>query len=355
LFLLTSGTTAAPKIAMWSEPMLMRNIDAVATWQSISLHDRVWCPLPLFHMAALVPLLAALSRGATFVTTSHFSVLDAFDHLVAARPTILWPVFPAVIGDILDAATEPIAYGVRLIEAGTKPDDLERLERLFPGSRVINAFGSTEMGFVTMTPPEASTRTRTSTLGKPIPGMQIQLDAGRSSFDEPAEIRVRGPHVFAGYYGGPEAFDDDGWFSPGDVGLLDEDGNLVLTGRRSDMVKVGGENVAPAEIELVLEELPRVRRAQAVGVPDDRLGEVVAVFIERIPGATLRTDEVVAHCRTHLASFKVPRFVYFVDHWPMSATKIQKSVLRTWHSAARHHDGRKGGGRQDPLGASQRR
>jgi fatty-acyl-CoA synthase len=145
-------------------------------------------------------------------------------------------------------------------------------------------------------------------------------------------ILVRSFALFDGYANDPEktaaAFDADGWYRTGDRGALDAGGRLRFLGRLKDMLKVGGENVAPAEIESVLATHPAVKLAQVVGVPDDRLDEVPAAFVELCEGMAVTDEELVAFCAERIARFKLPRYVRRVDEWPMSATKIQKGPLR---------------------------
>jgi acyl-CoA synthetase (AMP-forming)/AMP-acid ligase II len=138
--------------------------------------------------------------------------------------------------------------------------------------------------------------------------------------------------VIDGYYKDPQptaTIDTKGWLRTGDLGSLDSNGHVSYTGRLKDMLKVGGENVAPIEVESVLAEHPAILAAQVVGAPDDRLEEVVAAFVEARPESPpLSEDDVISFCRGRLASFKAPRYVRFITEWPMSATKIQKNVLR---------------------------
>jgi acyl-CoA synthetase (AMP-forming)/AMP-acid ligase II len=142
--------------------------------------------------------------------------------------------------------------------------------------------------------------------------------------------------MFDGYYNNPsktetgpaEAIDAGGWYHRGDLGVVGSDGRLRYLGRLKDMLKVGGENVAALEIASHLQAHPCVSVAQVVGVADEKYGEVPAAFIELHPGTTLTEQEVIAHCRGGLASFKVPRYVRFVTEWPMSSTKVQTFRLR---------------------------
>jgi fatty-acyl-CoA synthase len=145
------------------------------------------------------------------------------------------------------------------------------------------------------------------------------------------EIAVRGNTVMMGYLKNPEASDavfKGGWFRSGDLGVMDADGRLTFAGRLKDMLKVGGENVAALEVESYLLRHPAINVAAVVGAPDAYYGEVPAAFLELAPGATLTEEEVIAFCIDEIATFKVPRYVRFVEGWPMSGTKIRKFVLR---------------------------
>jgi acyl-CoA synthetase (AMP-forming)/AMP-acid ligase II len=166
--------------------------------------------------------------------------------------------------------------------------------------------------------------------------MEVRIVDPETGVDLPTggegEILVRSPGLFDGYANDPEktqaAFDQDGWYRTGDRGALDADGRLRFLGRLKDMLKVGGENVGAAEIESLLSTHAAVKLVQVVGVPDARLEEVPAVFVELRAGASATADELIAFCSERIARFKVPRYVRFVSEWPMSATKIQKGPLR---------------------------
>ena len=172
-------------------------------------------------------------------------------------------------------------------------------------------------------------------LGWPLLGIEVRIvDPGTGAeraTGEQGEVLVRGPTLFDGYYRDPErsaaALDAQGWLHTGDIGSVEADGQMLFHGRFKDMLKVGGENVAAAEVEAVLAQHPAVRLAQVVGIPDERLIEVPAAFIEGDPAA-VTVEELVLFARERIASFKVPRHVRFVQEWPMSASKIQKFRLR---------------------------
>jgi fatty-acyl-CoA synthase len=181
-------------------------------------------------------------------------------------------------------------------------------------------------------PPEK----RFTTQGVPFPGIEVRIvdpDTGAElPPGERGEIHYRGYSNFEGYYKDPErtaeVIDADGWFHSGDLGTLDEDGRVAFQGRLKDMLKVGGENVAAAEIEGFLARHEAVEIVQVVGAPDDRYVEVPAAFVQLKPGARADERELIDFCVGSISTFKVPRYVRFVDEWPMSGTKIQKFKLR---------------------------
>ena len=140
--------------------------------------------------------------------------------------------------------------------------------------------------------------------------------------------------MFEGYYKDEEATQnamiDDGWYRSGDLGALDNEGYLSYLGRWKDMLKIGGENVAALEIESHINTHPAVVLSQVVGVEDDRLDEVAAVFIEAVPGASVSSQDIIDYCKGQISNFKIPRYVVFLTEWPMSATKIQKFKLKSF-------------------------
>jgi acyl-CoA synthetase (AMP-forming)/AMP-acid ligase II len=178
---------------------------------------------------------------------------------------------------------------------------------------------------------------RMTTVGRPMPGVEIGIRQPNGDkflpAEEPGEVCFRGWCITKGYFDDSEktaeALDANGWFRTGDVGVLGGDGYLRLVGRIKDMIRVGGENVAAADVEAVLLKYDAVKQAVAVGMADTRLVEVVAVFVELKTGKRATELEIVDYCRQHLASFKVPRRVVFVNDWPMTgAGKIQRYVLK---------------------------
>jgi acyl-CoA synthetase (AMP-forming)/AMP-acid ligase II len=187
-----------------------------------------------------------------------------------------------------------------------------------------------------MNHPDETPEQRATTCGIPWVGMGVRIVDPETWVELPTgergEIVVRGFGQFDGYHNDPQrnadAIEPDGWFHTGDIGSVDEDGRITYHGRTKDMLKVGGENVAALEVESYLSTHPAVRLAQVVGIPDARLTEVPAAFVEVEPGHEVSAEELITFCRGEMASFKIPRHVRFVDEWPIGATKIQKFKLR---------------------------
>jgi acyl-CoA synthetase (AMP-forming)/AMP-acid ligase II len=178
---------------------------------------------------------------------------------------------------------------------------------------------------------------RMTTVGRPMPGVEIGIrkPEGKQFLPagEPGEVCFKGWCITKGYFDDPEktaeAIDEEGWFRTGDVGVIGNDGCVRLIGRIKDMIRVGGENVAAADVETVLLKHEAVKQAVAVGMADARLAEVVAAFVEMKIGRQATEGEIIDHCRRHLASFKVPRRIVFVNDWPMTgAGKIQRYILK---------------------------
>jgi long-chain acyl-CoA synthetase len=252
------------------------------------------------------------------------------------------------------AAADPerLAAGmatVRLLTSGAAPlapAVLSTIEQV-TGLPVYEGYGLTETGPV-LTSTLVSGVAKPGSVGRPLPGVELVLvdSDGRPVgvpgdpdetewFDgdefETGRVAARGPNLFSGSWpDGAHGPDEDGWFRTGDVGYLDADGDLRLVDRANDLIIVNGFNVYPNEVERVLEELPQVAECAAVGVPDERTGEhVVAVVVLRA-GTELTEDEVRDHCAEHLARFKVPRTVRFVDELPHSVTgKVRRASLRS--------------------------
>ena len=324
---------------------MRETINLTANRWAFSPDERAWSPMPLFHIAAMLAMLGAVNVAGTFIGQPHFDPGESLRQIKAERVTMMFLPFVTFHQAMIahpdwDAAD---MSSVRLQNScfAFMPETVGQAYRdKAPGMLQVGTFGMTEAsGIVTtggydMDPEMGFTR-----LGTPLLGIEVRIvDAeGR---DLPTgtrgEVLIRGYNLFDGYYKDPvktaEAIDSQGWYHSGDIGSLDAAGHLMFHGRFKDMLKVGGENVAAAEVEAVLASHPAVRLAQVVGLPDPRLAEIPAAFVET-DGPIVTTPEefaaeLIAFVSERIASFKVPRHIRVIDEWPMSASKIQKFKLR---------------------------
>jgi fatty-acyl-CoA synthase len=335
----TSGTTANPKGCMLSHRAITLDALGVAERFQIPPTDRWWDPLPLFHSAGIMLMSACVARGATFVSMPRFEVDAAFDLIEREAITVHYPLFPTVTLALMHHPRfkELDLGNARAVVSVAPPDVQRQIQEAYAPAKLISAYGITELcGTLIFNELGDDLEQRLTTCGTPIPGFEMRVvdpETGTElPYGERGELIGRGPSRFDGYYRNEEqtraVIDDEGFFHTGDLCSIDAVGRVTYHGRIKDMLKVGGENVAAIEVESFLANHPAVKMAQVVGVPDPRLLEVAAAFIELAPGATLTEEEVIAFCTGQIATFKVPRYVRFVTEWPMSATKVQKFRLR---------------------------
>ena len=298
--------------------------------------------MPLFHIAAMLAMIGAVEAGGTFIGQPHFEPGESLRQIEAERATMLFLPFvtfhQAMIAHPDWARTD--MGSVRLMNScfSQMPQAVGDAYRAkMPQALQVGTFGMTEASGIVSTggydmEPELGFRT----LGYPLAGVAVRIVDLETGADlapgERGEVLVKGYNLLDGYYRDPaktaEALDADGWYHSGDIGSLDEHGHLYFHGRFKDMLKVGGENVAAAEVEAVLAAHEGVQLAQVVGLPDARLAEIPAAFVERRNGSKVSEEDLIAFVKARIASFKVPRHIRFVDEWPMSASKIQKFKLR---------------------------
>jgi len=342
MILYTSGTTAAPKGCLLSHEALVRT--GVARIQERRLSNErtvIWTPCPMFHVGAIVPLIGCIATGSTFVTSRQFDPAETLRVLESEHVNVALPLFPAFTEGLIECpefSTTDLSALDQILTTGPRPV-VERAMSAFPRAKLISGYGMTEAcGVAASSAVTDSDEDRLRWDGVPFVGIEMRVidpDAGSEVLPGLlGELLVRGYCTFNGYYKDPEAtrmaIDDDGWFHTGDIGVADPMGRVSFRGRYKDMLKVGGENVAALEVETFLIDHPEIRHVEIVGVPDARLGEVVAAVIEREDGSVIQEQDVIQYCRGRIATFKVPRFVHFVhrDEWPMSATKVNKGALR---------------------------
>jgi fatty-acyl-CoA synthase len=342
LILYTSGTTAQPKGCLIRHRGIVGNSRNLGKRYEIAPGDRFWSPLPIFHIAGILPLVSIIDVGGSYLTIPNFDAGTALEMIERDQATHAYPCFVTIMGDLIAhprfAATD--LSSVRLMNAnfGVQPDWIrDAMVKAMPDTVMVGTYGLTEgSGTICTSRVTDSWQARGWRLGVPLDEWEVRIvdiESGREcGVDQQGEIVARGPNMLAGYYNAPEktaeVIDAAGWFHTGDIGSFDSEGQIMFHGRTKDMLKVGGENVAAAEIEAVLQSHPAVKLAQVTGLPHDRLVEVPAAFIELNPGAETSEAELKLHCTGKLASFKLPRHVRFVSEWPMSTSKIQKFRLR---------------------------
>ncbi|MEP6884552.1 MAG: class I adenylate-forming enzyme family protein [Gammaproteobacteria bacterium] len=343
LMLYTSGTTANPKGCLITHEAQVRNSIALGRHRYRLTHeDRFWSPLPMFHIASVLPMLAIFDVGGTYLTMGYFDAGVALDMLERHQVTATYPCFVTIMQGLIyhpNFARTDLSR-IKLMNSNfavQPPGVAESIMKAMPQALQVGSFGMTETaGTVCTGSPDEVESLRITRLGKPLPGLEVRIVAQDSGIEvaagEHGEVLVRGYSLLEGYHKDPEktaqAIDRDGWFHTGDIGSVDEHGTIMFHGRYKDMLKVGGENVAAAEIEALLGRHPAVKLAQVVGIPDAKYAEVPAAFVELKPGSSASEAELMSFCKAEVAAFKVPRVVRFVDEWPMSSSKIQKFRLR---------------------------
>ncbi|WP_295529140.1 class I adenylate-forming enzyme family protein [Novosphingobium sp. Chol11] len=341
MILYTSGTTSQPKGAMISHRAQVGNSRNLGLRYECSGADKVWSPLPIFHIAGILPMMMILDLGGVYMTIPHFDAGLALQMLGREGATIAYPSFVTIMQELIThaqfAKTDLSRLRVMNSNFAVQPQWIkEAVAAAMPHTIQVGTYGLTEAaGTVSTSRLSDSYQVRTERCGTPLDEWEVRIVSAETGEDcgaaERGEIVLRGPNMLKGYYNAPEKTAEaikDGWFYTGDIGSIDADGNVMFHGRTKDMLKVGGENVAAAEIEAMLQSHPAVSLAQVVGLPDARYAEVPAAFVELAEGASVSESELIAHCTGQLASFKIPRHVRVVTEWPMSTSKIQKFRLR---------------------------
>lgn len=339
IMMYTSGTTANPKGCRLSHEAIVRNAKEISIRFQMIPNDRQWDPLPMFHMSSIMPLLATIWTGGSFISDTHFDADNAWQIIEKEQPTILFTAFPTVMSALVNHANFEASKisQVRLVNNVAPPEQLRKNMELIPQAKHITAYGMTEVsGICCFGDIDEDDETRIYTASRPFAGIQVRVtdpDNGEEMGPEQrGELTIKGFSLFEGYYKSPEitaeVFDEQGWFHTGDLCSVDQQGRVSYHGRIKDMLKVGGENVAAVEIESFLCKHPAILISQVVGVPDEKLLEVAAAFIQLKPEMTCTEQEIIDFCTGKIATYKVPRYVRFIKEWPMSATKIQKYKLQ---------------------------
>jgi fatty-acyl-CoA synthase len=327
----TSGTTAYPKGAMLTHDNMLRDAWAAGARVGIRAEDRYFNCRPFFHVAGTtLSALMALTAGACLVTLPTFEAGAALEMMERERCTLVSgndTLFQMMMGH---ADFPKRRLSLRGGWAAAGPQTMRAIIDRMGAKAICAAYGLSEASpNVVMSDWRDAEELRVNGLALPLPGVEVRISPEK-------EIQVRGWNVMLGYYNNPEAnakvFTADGWLRTGDLGELTAEGRLRMSGRLKDVFRVGGENVAPAEVEEVLLAHPAVETAQVIGVPDARLGEVGCAYVTVQHGAAVSEQELLDWCQARMANFRVPRYLKIVEDFEaigMTASgKVQKHKLR---------------------------
>ena len=336
----TSGTTGRPKGVMLTHAAVLATVEHLGAWMEYP-EGGVWLhAAPMFHIADFPVMFAAPGFGACQVAIAKFSP-QAFCDAVARERVSHAVLVPTMINLLAQfpGITEYDLTSLQVLGYGGSPmapELIHRTRTLFPGIKLIQVYGLSETGFLTGLMDHEHTEQRLKSCGRPCIGIDVRVadETGKElGPGQTGELVARGTNVMRGYWNNPAesalAF-RGGMFRTGDVGYQDADGYFYILDRLKDMIVTGGENVYSGEVEAVIYEHPAVREAAVFGIPDPKWGELVMACVVLKPGHTLSADELLAHCRRSLASYKIPRRVEFSEsELPKSGSgKILKRVLR---------------------------
>jgi long-chain acyl-CoA synthetase len=334
LFLYTSGTTGRPKGVILTHANLVANVDACQKAGEFDHRDGFLCLLPFFHTYAITgTVLLPLLNGSRIVLIDRFQPTKVLaliqEHRISTFLAIpsMYRVLAATDGEFdVSSIRFPISGGEPLPMA-----ILEAFEKRF-NVPVYEGYGQTEAApVVTLNRPGAR---KPGTIGRALPGVEVAIwDEKKQTLPtgEVGEIMVRGPNVMSGYHRLPEETArtiTNGWLHTGDLGKLDEEGFVTITGRKKDLIISAGENIYPREIEEALSQHPKVKEVAVIGVADEARGEVPKAFVIAHDGVTIGEKELRAHCRENLANYKIPKYFDIVSDLPRTPTgKILKRML----------------------------
>jgi len=359
ILMYTAGTTGFPKGVMLSHNSFTGYVLENVTPPDPESEERNILTVPLYHVAGIQAMMAAIYGARTLVMERQFDPVEWMT-LVEREKANRAMMVPTMLKQLLDHPDfkKHDLSSLKVITYGAAPMPLPVIRKAldeFPGVSFINAFGQTETAstitalgpedhFITGTPEEREKKLkRLASIGKPMADIEMKVidqETGKTlGLNEVGEILARGPRVMSGYWKDEEktrkTIDEGGWVHTGDIGYMDEDGYYFLSGRSSDIIIRAGENISPEELENVIREHPKVEDVAVIGVPDETWGEeprAVVILKKGIEKSKAVEDEIMEHCRQNLASFKRPRTVVFVDDLPRNPMgKLIKKDIRAMY------------------------
>ena len=336
----TSGTTGFPKAVVLSHHNILNNAYFTAHAMHFTEKDRLCVSVPFYHCFGMVLAnLVCFSTGAcAVIPCEHFDPEQVIKAVSKERCTAIHGVPTMFIAELehpkfREYDLSSLRTGI-MAGAPCPPALMHRVIEEMHCNEILIGYGETEASPLThLTTREDSLERRIETVGKNLPHQEVKIvntSTGEAvALGETGEICFRGYHIMKGYYGDEEAthkaIDDNGWLHSGDLGSMDEEGYVKITGRLKEMIIRGGENIYPREIEDYLFTHPKISEVAVFGVPDEFYGEQIAAWIQLHEGETLSEDEVREYCKDRIAHFKIPKYIRFVDDFPMTVTgKLQK-------------------------------
>jgi fatty-acyl-CoA synthase len=339
----TSGTTGTPKAATLTHHNIVNNACFVGERMALTAEDRVCIPVPMYHCFGMVlGSLCCVAHGATMVFASPgFDAHETLKTIHEERCTAVHGVptmFIAMLDDCEFSKFDLGALRTGIMAGAPCPEELmKRVIMEMHLKQITIAYGMTETGPVSFqTSVDDSLDRRVKTVGSVLPHIEIKIvdqDKRVLPRDTAGELLTRGYCVMPGYWDDQEkttaAIDDAGWIESGDIAIIDEQGYCQIVGRSKDMLIRGGENIFPREIEEFLYQHPKIDQVQVIGVPDPKYGEEICAWIKLHGREKATQQEIVEFCRGKIAHYKIPKYIMFVDEFPMTVTgKIQKYIMR---------------------------
>ena len=353
ILMYTAGTTGRPKGVPLKHSAfasyVLDNVDPADP----DIEERNLLTVPLYHVAGIQAMLAAIYGGRTLVLMRQFEVKEWIETIQREKATRAMLV-PTMLKRVIDAPDydQYDLSSLKVITYGAAPMPFEVINKaikVMPWVRFINAFGQTETAstITTLGPEdhiiegteeerEKKLKRLTSSIGKPLPDVEVKIvdeEGEPLAPSEVGEILARGPRIMTGYWRDEQKTSQvitrDGWLRTGDMGWMDEEGYIYLAGRGDDMIIRGGENISPEEVENAVQSHPKVEEASVIGVPDPEWGQEPRAVVVLKKGEVATQEEIIEHCRTRLAGFKRPRSVVFIDALPRNPMgKVLRKKLR---------------------------